>query len=145
MFLWVLGQVLGCAPGWLCQVGGSLVPGVALPGWRLDPAVPGMLPGEAEAAPSPSLCAPHTPARAPGPTNHHLRDLGISQRSQKPSKQLSELLHSPVLTAGTRWGRCQISCPTPSRSGTAEPVSWEPLRADLGRVGSESQGCQLGW
>lgn len=105
------------------------MPGVALPGLRLDPAVPRVLQAEAEAAPSPSLCAPHTPARAPVPTNHHLRDLVISQRSQKPSKQLNELLHNPVLTAGTRWGRCQMSSPTPSRAGTAAPVSWESLRA----------------
>lgn len=57
------------------------------------------------------------------PTSHHLRDLVISQRSQNPSKQLSELLHNLVLTAGTRWGQCQVSSPTPGRAGTAAPMS----------------------
>lgn len=66
MFPWVL----GCAPGWLCQAGSR------------TPPCPGLLQGEAEAAPSPSLCALHTPACAPA--SHQPSPAGSGDFSEEP-------------------------------------------------------------
>lgn len=126
------------------SMGPGVCPGMAVPGWRVW--VPCAWGGSARLEARPCCaqgCCRERPRQLPAlpsvlpallpvlllPTSHHLRDLVISQRSQKPSKQLNAPLHNPVLTAGTRWGQCQVSSPTPCRAGTAAPVSGEPLRA----------------